>query len=284
MKGKILVTGGAGFIGTNLVIKLLSEGYTVHSYDNYEIGTVDNEVEGATYHVGDIEQVELLNESYDTIYHLAALSRIQPSFEFPQETFRVNTQGTQAVLEFARKTGAKVVYAGSSSKWHDPTQSPYAHYKYLGEEICKLYRKAFGVKAEIARFYNVYGPYEIVDGDWAAVIGIWRRQIRDKESITIVGDGEQKRDFTYVKDIVDGLYRIGISEVCHEDAWELGCGVNYSINEVYKLFKRKFPDIKPTYIPDQPGNYRETLRENNDAIERLGWDPKDYLKEYIFSL
>lgn len=284
MKGKILVTGGVGFIGTNLIIKLLREGYTVHSYDNYETGTVDNEIEGAVYHVGDIEQVGMLDENYDTIYHLAALSRIQPSFDNPQETFRVNTSGTQAVLEFARKTGAKVIYAGSSSKWHDPTQSPYAHYKYLGEEICKLYRKAFGVKAEIARFYNVYGPYEIVDGDWAAVIGIWRRQIRDKESITIVGDGEQKRDFTYVKDIVDGLYRIGISEVYHEDAWELGCGVNYSINEVYKLFKQKFPDIERTYIPDQPGNYRETLRENNHAIERLGWDPKDYLKQYIFSL
>lgn len=284
MKRKILVTGGAGFIGTNLISRLLQEGHEVHSMDNYETGTPDNELEGAVYHVADIEQIDFLDERYDLIYHLAALSRIQPSFDNPQETFRVNTQGTQAVLEFARQTGAEVVYAGSSSKWHDPTQSPYAHYKYLGEEICKLYRKAFGIRAEIARFYNVYGPYEIIDGDWAAVIGIWRRQVRDGEDITIVGDGEQRRDFTYVDDIVDGLYRIGMSKEEHQDAWELGCGTNYSINEVYKMFKDKFPHINSKYIPDQPGNYRETLRENNDAVDRLGWEPKDKLKDYIQSL
>ena len=283
MKGKILVTGGAGFIGTNLIIKLLSEGYTVHSYDNYETGTVDNEIEGAIYHVGDIEQVGMLDESYDTIYHLAALSRIQPSFDNPQETFRVNTSGTQAVLEFARKTGAEVVYAGSSSKWHNPYQSPYAAYKYLGEELCKLYRKTYGIRVEIARFYNVYGPYEIIEGDYAAVIGIWRRQIKEGAPITIVGDGEQRRDFTHVEDIVAGLFKIGTSRLTHFDAWELGTGTNYSINEVYSMFKERF-NVKCTYIPDQPGNYRETLRENDDTLKRLGWFPKDRLREYIKSL
>ena len=89
---------------------------------------------------------------------------------------------------------------------------------------------------EIVRFYNVYGPYEILDGDWAAVIGIWRRQVRDNETITIVGDGEQRRDFTHVNDIVDGLYKVGIGNKKHKDAWELGSGVNFSINEVYQMF------------------------------------------------
>ena len=280
---KILVTGGAGFIGTNLIHKLVEEKHTVHSLDNYITGTVDNEVQGAVYHSLDIEQIQSIGVKYDLIYHLAALSRIQPSFESPQETFRVNTSGTQAVLEFARQTGAKVIYAGSSSKWHNPYQSPYAAYKYLGEELCKLYRKTFNLKVEIARFYNVYGSYEIIDGDYAAVIGIWRRQIRDGEKITIVGDGEQRRDFTHVEDIAQALIKIGVNDINHEDAWELGTGTNYSINEVYEMFKERF-NTECTYIPNQPGNYRVTLRENNDSLNRLGWTPKDRLKEYIQSL
>lgn len=280
---KILVTGGAGFIGTNLIQQLLFDGHEVHSVDNYETGTVENEVEGAVYHVADIEAVHLLGETYDLIYHLAALSRIQPSFENPDETFRVNTLGTQAVLEYARQIGASVIYAGSSSKWHNPYQSPYATYKHLGEEICKMYRKTFGVRAEITRFYNVYGPHEIVDGDWAAVIGKWRRQVRDGEPITIVGDGEQKRDFTHVDSIVEALVKLGMSDLTHEDAWELGTGNNYSINEVYNMFKERF-GTECIYIPDQPGNYRETLRENDDSLERLDWQPEDRLAEYIKSL
>ena len=280
---KILVTGGAGFIGTNLIQQLLFDGHEVHSVDNYETGTVENEVEGAVYHVADIEAVHLLGETYDLIYHLAALSRIQPSFENPDETFRVNTLGTQAVLEYARQTGASVIYAGSSSKWHNPYQSPYATYKHLGEEICKMYRNTFGVRAEITRFYNVYGPHEIIDGDWAAVIGKWRRQVRDGEPITIVGDGEQKRDFTHVDSIVEALVKLGMSDLTHEDAWELGTGNNYSINEVYEMFKERF-GAECIYIPDQPGNYRETLRENDDTLERLDWHPEDRLAEYIKSL
>lgn len=280
---KILVTGGAGFIGTNLIIKLLQEGHQVESIDNYESGLISNEQEGAIYHVGDIESIDMLDVKYDLIYHLAALSRIQPSFENPAETFRVNTLGTQAVLDYAKKYNSKVIYAGSSSRWHNPYRSPYACYKHVGEEICKMYRESFDMDIQITRFYNVYGPYEIVDGDWAAVIGIWRRQIRDGEKITIIGDGEQRRDFTHVDDIVDALYKLGTGLEKHEDAWELGTGMNYSINEVYNLFKDKF-NTECIYLPDQPGNYRVTLRENDDSLERLGWSPQDRLKEYIDSL
>lgn len=280
---KILVTGGAGFIGTNLIEKLLQEGHTVHSLDNYDSGLKSNEIEGCKYWIKDIVEVESIDTDYDLIYHLAALSRIQPSFHQPYETFRVNTIGTQKVCDFAKSINAKVIYAGSSSRWHNPYQSPYACYKHIGEEICKLYRKVYDLDIEVVRFYNVYGPKEIVDGDWAAVIGIWRRQVRDNQPITIVGDGEQRRDFTHVDDIVDGLYKISMSNEKHEDAWELGTGVNYSINEVYAMFKEKF-NVECKYLPDQKGNYRETLRENNDAIERLGWVPKDKLHSYIQSL
>ena len=153
----------------------------------------------------------------------------------------------------------------------------------MGEEIFKLYKNVYGLKVEICRFYNVYGPHEIVDGDWAAVIGIWRRQVRDNKPITIVGDGEQRRDFTHIDDIVDGLYKVGVNNEIHEDAWELGTGINYSINEVYQMFKSKFK-VRYTSLPDQSGNYRETLRENNDALERLDWKPKDRLQDYIKSL
>lgn len=282
---KVLVTGGAGFIGTNLIKRLVSEGHQVVSLDNYDSGLKNNHIDGVHYLNADIETVEYIKgDDFDLCYHLAALSRIQPSFENPTETFRVNVRGTEAVCEWARHNNVKVVYAGSSSKHHDPSQSPYAMYKFLGEEVCKMYRKTYKLDIEICRFYNVYGPNEIIEGDWAAVIGIWRRQVRDGDKITIIGDGEQRRDFTHVVDIVDALYKVGSGSEKHEDAWELGTGMNYSINEVYGLFKEKFPQIESIYLPDQPGNYRKTLRENDDTIERLNWKPEDRLKEYIQSL
>ena len=156
-------------------------------------------------------------------------------------------------------------------------------YKFLGEEVCKLYKKSFGVNIEICRFYNVYGPGESLDEKHGSVIGIWRTKVSKTEALPIVGDGEQRRDFIHVDDIVEGLYRIGLVDNKHEDAWELGSGVNYSINEIYRWFNEKFW-IESTYIPEQKGNYRETLNTNTDATERLGWKPKDRLKEYIQSL
>ncbi len=281
---KILVTGGAGFIGTNLIKKLVSEGHDVYSLDNYVVGTRSNHVNGCEYMTGDVNDIiELRYQRFELIYHLAALARIQESFNNPDETIRVNAVGTEKVCELARLTGAKLVYAGSSSRWCDPHTSPYATSKFLGEEIIKMYRRTYGLDLEIARFYNVYGPHEIVDGDWAAVIGIWRNQVSNGEPITIVGDGEQRRDFTHVDDIVDGLWRIGMKNLKHEDAWELGTGINYSINDVYQMFKERFGADFIT-LPDQPGNYRQTLRENDDSLDKLGWKPSDKLKDYIFSL
>ena len=156
-------------------------------------------------------------------------------------------------------------------------------YKYLGEEVCKLYRKSYDLDVQIARFYNVYGPGESLDEKFGNVIGIWRSKSSKGESLPIVGDGEQRRDFTHVDDIVDGLIRISQTDKIHEDAWELGSGRNYSVNELFGFFQERF-GVESTYIPEQKGNYRETLRENDDTIDRLGWNPEDKLKEYIDSL
>tara|TARA_R110002074_G_scaffold292186_3_gene463904 strand:- start:1566 stop:2426 length:861 start_codon:yes stop_codon:yes gene_type:complete len=285
---RILITGGAGFIGTNLITKLLKEGHTdIISVDDYSLGSVNNHIidKRVSYRVENIANIdyrEYLN--FDKVFHLAALSRIQPSFNKPTETFNANVVGTQKICEIIRHSNAKMVYAGSSSRWHDPSQSPYAFTKHLGEEICKLYRNTYGCDIEVARFYNVYGPKEILDSEYAAVIGIWRNQVANLLPITIVGDGEQRRDFTHVEDIVDGLWRIAMKKEKHEDAWELGTGVNYSINQTYSMFKNRFPEINFVSLIDQPGNYRETIRVNNDAIDRLNWEPKDRLKEYIKEL
>jgi UDP-glucose 4-epimerase len=283
-KKKCLITGALGFVGKNLCKRLIEEGYDVIGLDNYEIGKATDEVEGVKYIPWDIEQIEYLKgDSIDLCFHLAALSRIQPSFEQPSETFRVNTRGTEAVCEWARQFNVKVVYSGSSSQWHDPFRSPYAMYKKLGEDVCKMYKKIYNLNVEIARFYNVFGPGEIVDGKWAAVIGLWRRQVRDGEPLTIVGDGEQRRDFTHIDDIVDALIKIGFGTESVEDAWELGTGFNYSLNEVADIFIEKF-GCEKVYIPQQRGNYQQTLRENDLALEKLDWKPTDRLKEYINGL
>jgi UDP-glucose 4-epimerase len=282
---KILVTGGNGFIGSNLIKKLLKEGHEVVSLDDLSTGLKEYEVEGCNYVYGDIENLLYWKgESFDLCYHLAALARIQPSFDDPMETFRVDTQGVMVVAEWARLNNVKVVYSGSSSKWCNPETSPYATCKKLGEDILKMYRTAYGCDFEIARFYNVYGPNELVDGKWAAVIGIWRKQIEEGKPITIISDGEQRRDFTHVDDICDALYKIGMEDKKHEDAWELGTGMNYSINEVFGFFQEAFGELEKVHLPDVPGNYRKTLRENDDTLERLGWAPKDRLRDYILSL
>ena len=284
MKDRILVTGGAGFIGSNLIKRLVDEGHSVTSLDNYSLGKVDNHVLGVNYINNDVTNINNIENRYDIIFHLAALSRVQPSFTDPDETFRANVLGTQKVCDYARAYDIKLIYAGSSSKHYDPNASPYAFTKYTGEEICKLYKKTFNMNIEIARFYNVYGPNEIMDGDYAAVVGRWRQQIKDSQPLTIIGTGEKKRDYTHVDDIVEGLVKIAFKEKRHEDAWELGAGVNYSVNELFGMFKERFINIDSLYLPDQSGNYETSLRANNDANEVLDWQPKDRLKEYIQSL
>lgn len=279
---KILVTGGAGFVGTNLLIQLKKEGHELHSIDNYSIGTEENHIDGVKYVNDDVNNINEYDEKYDLIFHLAALTRIQPSFKNPSVTYYANTSSTLQILEYARRFNTPLIYSGSSSKHHNPMISPYAMTKYLGEELCKLYIKTYNLKIHITRFYNVYGPYEIIEGEWAAVIGKWRNNVKKGIPLEIVGDGNQRRDFTHINDIIAALIEIYKSNSDNFE-WELGSGKNYSINEVFKMFEKKFK-CKSKYINDQPGNYRETLRENDKALEQLGWNPKYDLEEYINSL
>jgi UDP-glucose 4-epimerase len=277
----VLVTGGCGFVGAALVAELHRRGgYKIDVIDNLSIGKESKIPDGCNFLGGDIRAMEnMVDKSYDYIFHLAALSRIQPSFKSPYTTFSVNVDGTKEVVRYAKRNGCKLIYSGSSSRHHNPELSPYAMSKHMGEEWIKMERKVFGLSAEIVRFYNVYGPGELVDSHMAAVIGKWRHRVNNNQPLEIVGDGEQKRDFTHINDIVDGLIRIAESNEQHDDAWELGTGKNYSLNEVADMF-----GTDKVYIPNQQGNYRETLRINNDAIDRLGWQPTDQLPEYIKNL
>lgn len=281
---KVLVTGGAGFIGTNLVAKLIEQKIEVISIDNYSTGSKENELQLVKYIEADIESIDQFdNQNFDYCIHLAAQSRVQPSFEDPEESFRVNVTGTLKVMEWAKKNKVKVIYAGSSSKHHDPSDSPYAMTKYLGEEVCKLYKKSYNLNVEIARFYNVYGPHAILDEKFGNVIGVWVSQAMKNKPLTIVGDGEQRRDFIHVDDLVDGLIRIAKTELKHNDAWEIGSGINYSVNELFYMFSNKF-NVSSINLPDQPGNYRKTLRTNDDMLKKLDWSPEDRLNDYIKGL
>jgi UDP-glucose 4-epimerase len=277
---KILVTGGVGFIGSNLIKGLKELNFELVSLDDYSTGLKANEIDGVQYIKDDILNINNIVNDFDFCFHLAAQSRVQPSFDNPEGSLRVNVNGTSRVMEWSKLNNTKVIYAGSSSKHHKPSESPYAMYKFLGEEVCKLYKDSYNVNVEIARFYNVYGPGENVDERYGNVIGIWRSMIIKGEPLPIVGDGEQRRDFIHVYDIVEGLKKIAFSNLQHQDAWELGTGISYSINNVFQLFNERF-NVKCINIPDQPGNYRKTLRENDDTLKLFNWVPKDRLKEHI---
>ena len=283
----ILVTGGAGFIGTNLIKRLLSEGHKVLSIDNYSTGKRENEQNNCKYYDIDINNKSIVDreefQNIDAIFHLAALARIQPSLKKPQKSIETNVNGVLNTLELARKYNIPFIYAGSSSKHHGLWGSPYAWSKYAGEQLCELYSKVYNLNTSICRFYNVYGPHQLETGEYSTVLGIFERQYRNNNPLTITGDGEQRRDFTHVDDIVDGLIKISNTDHKQEDAWELGTGNNHSINEVYQMFKNKF-GVDCVYIPDQKGNYRVTLRERDDALDLLNWKPKDRLKNYIENL
>ena len=281
---KILVTGGCGFVGHALTLELINRGYEVDVIDNLSIGKEAKIPEGCNFLGGDVRAIDNFQDKpYLYVFHLAALSRIQPSFKSPYTTFSVNLDGTKEVVRYVKKNRSKLIYSGSSSKHSNPELSPYAMTKHMGEEWIKMEKRIFGLDAEIVRFYNVYGPGELVNSHMAAVIGLWRSQIKNNQPVTIVGDGNQRRDFTHINDIVDGLIRVAESDEKHEDAWELGTGKNYSINEVADFFVKKF-GCEKYFVSEQRGNYRETIRINDNAIERLGWKPVDKLEEYILSL
>jgi UDP-glucose 4-epimerase len=191
---------------------------------------------------------------------------------------------TLNVLEYARLNNVPVVYAGSSSKHHGLYGSPYAWSKFSGEELCKLYSSVYDVSTSICRFYNVYGPHQLEDGPYCTVVGVFQNQYKDGDTLTITSDGEQRRDFTHVDDIVDGLVKCGDAlldegnSVIDGVEFELGRGVNHSINEVASYFGEDYPT---EYIPKRNGEYDRTLCEDRNAHELLGWNPTINLDDYI---
>ena len=161
--------------------------------------------------------------------------------------------------------------------------NPYSLSKYMGEKLCMFYNKKKFIKCNVLRYFNVYGKFQPSKGIYALVIGIFLDRKKENKPLVIFGDGNQKRDFIHVYDLVEGLIKIADTKIRNSDGWELGTGINYSINELYGFFDKKFK-IKSINVPDQPGNYRETLRINDDALKLLNWRPKDRLKQHIENL
>ena len=291
---KALVTGGAGFVGTNLIKRLLTDGYEVTSLDNYSTGKKENEQDGCKYIDVDISDklrrhkafgLEIYQvEKPDIIYHLAAKARIVPSIQNPTKSLFNNIDSTINILEYARVNNIPLVYAGSSSANGDIHANPYTFTKWNGEELCKLYSSVYDLPIAICRFYNVYGDGQLSEGAYCTVLGIFERQFKAGEPLTITSDGEQRRDFTDVMDIVDGLVRCGdalyndvlIGDVSGQ-TFELGNGKNYSINQLADAFG----DYPREYIPKRPGEMRETLNTDTKAQNLLGWNPKGDIIKYI---
>ena len=282
---KILVTGGVGFIGTNLIKELLKDENEVVSIDNYSTGLKENELDGCKYYnvnVCDYKSFDQYIEDVDLVFHLAALPRIQPSFKNPLTTFKTNVEGTINLLDWCKEKNVPLVYAGSSSTHGGVYKNPYTFTKWQGEELCKLYSKIYSLQTAICRFYNVYGPHQLTEGEYCTVIGIFERQKNNGEVLTITGDGQQRRDFTHVKDIVDGLIKCGLDLINEDNSkangeiFELGRGINYSINEVANMFGGE-----KIYIDEKKGEVRDTLCIDSKAKELLNWNPKRNLEDYI---
>jgi UDP-glucose 4-epimerase len=294
---KYLVTGGAGFIGGHLVDKLIEQGHEVISVDNLSTGIPSNINPKATFINLDIsERVNradlcIAMESVDTVFHCAALARVQPSIKNPQQYHKANVDGTLNVLLSARDSKVKrVVYSASSSAYGDQRQmpivetmptapiSPYALHKLIGEQYCYVFSKCYGLETVSLRYFNVYGERQMVDGPYCTVVGIFLKQKADGQKLTITNDGNQRRDFTYVQDVVDANIKASTSEKVGEgEVINIGRGNNYSVNEIAEMIGGE-----TEFIGDRLEPY-ETLADNTKAKELLGWEPKVDIKEWLSS-
>jgi UDP-glucose 4-epimerase len=278
---KVLVTGGAGFVGTNLIKRLLEEGHEVVSVDNYNTGLKSNHQEGCLYVEQDIRNVSDYSAwgKFDIVYHLAAIARIQPSFINPEEYFITNAYATMKIAKYCSDKNIPLVYAGSSSHHSGKFKNPYTFSKDVGEEVIQLFEQHYNLKATIVRFYNVYGPYHLKEGGYTTLIGAWEKRVEEGKSLIIYGDGTKRRDFTHVDDIIEGLVLVNTKQ-----AWgiifELGKGHNYSVNEIADAF-----GIEVEYKENKPGEAEITLCTDTAARDILGWNPEkdiiDYIKEYL---
>lgn len=293
---KALVTGGAGFIGSHIVDALVERGDEVICIDD-ESAPQNNKFywnNSAINVIGDIRDKDMRRHyaGVDVVFHLAARSRIQPTVHAPTECFEVNVMGTQEVLEASRIAGVKrIVYSASSSYYGHASKppfienapkgcaTPYSLSKWQGEEICDLYTKLYGMSTVSLRYFNVYGPREPLNGEYAPVMGLFMRQKAARKPMTIIGDGLQRRDFTHINDVV-AANLIAADRINVTGPLNIGTGINYSINDLAKMLKGE-----TIHIEERVGETRETLADITRAIKELNWEPTvslvDYLNENI---
>ena len=272
----ILVTGGAGFIGSHLCERLHKEGNYVTSIDNYFTGSKDNHIEGVNYIKAPTSDIRwCVNSAPDIIYHLGEYSRVEQSFEDVRKVHEYNTHGITEVLEFVRETEAKLVYAGSSTKFSDNgiNASPYSFSKAQNTQLVMNYGNWYNIDYAITYFYNVYGGREIKEGKYATLIALFKESMNRNEDLNVVSPGDQKRNFTHIDDIIDALILIG--EKGQGDGFGIGGDESLSVLEVAKMFGGNI-----NMLPERKGN-----RMSGDVItgktRSLGWSPKRNLKDYI---
>ena len=274
---KILVIGGAGFIGSHLC-EALSFDNEVYCLDNYFTGSTDNHIDNVTYIKGSSGEIsDKIKFIPDLIFHLGEYSRVEQSFEDIELVVKSNIEGTLAVIEFVRKNKCKIVYAGSSTKFGDngltKDNSPYAWTKASNTELIKNYGKWFDIDYAIVYFYNVYGPREIATGKYATLIALFKEKVKNNQSLSVVSPGTQKRNFTHVEDIINGLILVG--EQGYGDDYGIGSPESYTILEIAKLFNAPIE-----MQPERPGN-RMTADVVTAKTEALGWSPKWSITDYI---
>jgi len=293
---RVVVTGGAGFIGSHLVDQLLADGCQVTVIDNFSTGRPLNLAHldpkaSLTVVQADISDAAAIRPHFDGVehvFHLAALADIVPSIERPTDYFRANVVGTECVLESARAAGVKrFVYAASSSCYglpdRTPTpetaeirpQYPYALTKRLGEELVLHWGKVYGLPVVSTRFFNVYGPRSRTSGTYGAVFGVFLAQKIHGKPFTVVGDGTQTRDFTYVTDIVAALLKAARSDARGE-IFNVGSGNTYSVNRLVELLGGPV-----TYVPKRPGEPDCTFADIAKIRRVLGWEPKVGFEEGV---
>lgn len=278
-KKKILVTGGAGFIGSHLCERLAQdENNEVYSLDNYFTGSVSNHISNVTYIIGSTVDIDSLVAFIpDVVYHLGEYSRVEQSFEDVKKVLEFNKNGTLAVLEFVRKIGCKILYAGSSTKFGDEGEnanaSPYAWSKSSNTKLIKNYGEWFGIDYVITYFYNVYGPREIQTGKYATLIALFKEKMKNGEDLTVVSPGTQRRNFTHIDDTIDALILIG--EDGYGDEYGIGDPKGYTVLEVAQIYGGKI-DIQP----ERKGN-RITANVVSEKTKALGWKPFRTLEAYI---
>ena len=279
MKKKILVTGGAGFVGSHLCERLAqNENNEVYSLDNYFTGSKENHVANVTYIEGLTADIsELITFTPDMVYHLGEYSRVEQSFDDIEKVWKFNKDGIFAVLEFVRQAGCKILYAGSSTKFGDGglgrSASPYAWTKATNTELVMNYGNWFNVPYAITYFYNLYGPSEIQTGKYATLIALFKEKMKNGEPLTIVSPGNQKRNFTHIDDIINGLILVG--ENGYGDEFGIGSPEAYSIKEIAEMFGGKIE-----MLPERKGN-RMTADVMTAKTEALGWKPTRTIGKYI---